>query len=155
MIPGKIITPEPRHLIELAANMRQEDIAEVWALSHMGPLEALTISVDASSAPRAWVVNNQVVTMFGVAHETQLSGFGIPWLLASTQVKKLWRPFLRGSKMIAKEWQSRYPALRNRVDARHKDAVAWVNWMGFTMKPAEPFGPDGVPFHEFEWVQNA
>lgn len=153
MFPGKLLTPTAAHIAQLADTMQEADVQECWALGRMTPFDALSYSVLGSRDPKCWVVNDRVITMFGLASITQLTDHSVPWVLCSNQVQKLYRPFLRGSKILAEQWKSENRVLRNWVDARHTRAISWIKWMGFTLKPAVPLGPDQMPFHQFEWVR--
>jgi hypothetical protein len=137
-------------LAYIAEHMSKADREEVWAASHSTPLEALQKSMDGSS--KAWVglADGVPFCAFGVASSTLLSDVGVPWLLGTEDVPKHARVFLRVSKSYIHEQARWHKLLVNYVDARHARAVKWLRWLGFTMYPAEPFGPDQVPFHRFE-----
>ncbi len=51
--------------------------------------------------------------------------------------------------MVAR-WLRTYRVLRNHVDARNSQAIRWLGWLGFTLKPAVPYGVARLPFHPFE-----
>lgn len=154
MLPPGVVYATEEHVYELADTMAEADRAEAWAASHATPLEALMSSYAASRDTRqAWIVNGRVLAMWGVGFVTPLDAVGMPWMLGAADLPKHGRAFARGSKIIAAEWHKRYPMLRNFVDARHTVAVRWVEWMGFTVSPAVPYGTEGFPFHPFEYVR--
>lgn len=153
MLPGKIVTPTAGLVLDLAENMQEADVRECWAASHVTPFDALSFSVTGSRDPKCWVVNGRAVTMYGVAENTALTNYSVPWLLASNLIEELSRPFIRGCRLVSDEWKREHNTLRNFVDSRHTKAVRWIKWMGFEVFPARPFGPDQVPFHKFEWIK--
>lgn len=136
-------------LERIAANMDPADAAEVWATAHLTPAEALTASVAASRDPWVGRVNGEAVCAFGVSQRTILDDKGIPWLLGTPEIREHARVFLRVSKQWVAAQAERFATLENFVDSRHTRAVKWLSWLGFTIEPAQPFGPDGVPFHHF------
>jgi hypothetical protein len=149
--PGKLVPPTAAHIAELAETMRDADVAEVWAAGHMTPIQALNHSVLGSRDTNAWIVNDRVISIFGIGSHMALTDHTVPWLLASRYVRDFGKPFLRGGKLIAEEWKRGNPRMKNYVDARHTDAIRWIGWLGFEIKPVIPFGPEGMPFHPFEW----
>lgn len=153
LAPGVVQASED-HVRELAETMSAADRAEVWAATHSTPIQALTYARKVSrDTAYTWLVDGRVVAMWGVGFLTSLSMEGTPWMLSAEGLSRHGRTFARGSKIVAAEWRARYPILRNFVDARHKVALRWVEWMGFTILPAIPYGMDGLPFHPFESVR--
>ena len=149
-----IVEATHEHAVELAETMGEADRAEVWAGAHHTPGEALMRCLRGSrDTKHSWLVDGRVMAMWGVGHYTPLSVEATPWMLGSRELPTHARTFARGSKMIAAQWKARYPILRNFVDARHTLAVRWVQWIGFNLLPAIPYGPDGVLFHPFESVR--
>ena len=46
-------------------------------------------------------------------------------------------------------WRQEFPYMFNYVDVRHKEAIRWLKWLGFTLNEPTPYGPFGLPFHKF------
>jgi hypothetical protein len=149
-----VVPATEAHARELAANMREEDAAECWAVAHHTPLQALFTSLKASRRPLAGLADDTVLCMFGVLEPALVCGIGAPWFLSSKDLPKHARAFLRFSRVWAERLAHEHSFLVNHVDARHTAAVRWVQWLGFTIDPAEPSGPDRVPFHRF-WREAA
>lgn len=146
-----IVQATPEHIAELSETMGEADRAELWAGGRHTPQEALERCVKVSrDTAQVWLVDGRVICMWGVGHYTPLSMTGVPWMLGAQELPKHVRPFARGSKIIAAEWQKRYPILKNFVDVRHTLAVRWVQWIGFNLRPAIPYGPAGELFYPFE-----
>lgn len=60
---------------------------------------------------------------------------GVPWMLASKDLKKYWRQFLRGSKEVLKEWLTEHKTLSNYVGEHNEVSRRWLEWLGFTVDP--------------------
>ncbi len=133
----------------LAPCLRQADRAEVWAAHRQTPEEALHWSVTHATHAWAGLADGDLVCLWGVCPASLLDREGIPWLLGSDAVKTHARIFLHRSRPLLAEMLRSYRRLTNRVDARNRVSIRWLTWLGFTLFPAAPFGPDGLPFHPF------
>jgi len=152
----QILQADEEHIEELSWTMREADKAEVWALSHWTPGEALVQSVHPpvcqSSESYAAKVEGELVAMFGVVCVLREEGpIGVPWVLGAESLTKYPLTMVKTSRKWLKQFQQRYDYLGNYVDSRYTAAVHWIEALGFTISPAAPCGPDGVPFHWFEW----
>lgn len=137
------------HADALAPNMRAADRAEVWSSMLATPEEALARSLDLSTMAWAGCVDGEVVCMFGAGPATLLGTTGIPWLLASDALENHATAFLRRNRAYVARMRIAFDRLENWVDARNAASIAWLNWLGFTIHPAAPFGSLGLPFHRF------
>lgn len=141
------------HADHIAANMNEADVAEIWASSRMTPHLALTMAV-VSRDTRVGLADGVPICMFGCQAPSLLSDVAVPWLLGSKDISKHGRRFLRESKVYFAEMTKKHGVLVNYVDVRHKVAVRWLAWLGFTLEPAYPHGPDKLPFHRFYAVSD-
>lgn len=144
-----LATATEQDLCHIAQNMDPADAAEVWATAHLTPLEAITISAAASRDPWVGRVEGVPICAFGVSQRTILDDKGVPWLLGTPEIRKHARVFLHVSRNWVEAQAECFRTLENFVDSRHTRAVKWLRWLGFTIEPAQPYGPDGVPFHHF------
>ncbi|MBB6211013.1 hypothetical protein [Novispirillum itersonii] len=135
----------------LAPRLRAADVAEVWAAHRALPEQALAGSLAVSDWAGAGVVGGRVEALFGVAADAGDPHTGIVWLLASPVLEAHPLTVLRYSRMVVDHWQRRYRLLTNWVDARNRVSLRWLRWLGFTVFPAVPYGPDGERFHRVEW----
>lgn len=138
------------HAFDLGKRMRKSDKEEAWAATHSPPVTAVLLSMKATPKPMTGLADGQVVCMFGVGASTVLSLTGVPWLLATKELEKHARVFLRRNKQGLLEMSEGYTFLRNYVDVRNRAAIRWLGWLGFTILPPEPYGMEGLPFHPFE-----
>lgn len=132
---------------EMAPLMRKEDADEVWASDKHTPLEALLYAFKGSDECYTARADGEIICMFGIHKLTALGGYATPWLLGANGIKKHYRHFLRYGRYVVADWKERYPVLVNYSDSRYKTALRWLEWLGFTIHPAQPHGPFGVPFH--------
>lgn len=139
----------PEDVLDLAPRLRKEDVAEVWAINQCSGLKALQDGLMASD--ECLTIEDdagKVVGMFGVAPLEK--GVGAIWLLASDDLPRVRKEFLRQTRPWVQYFQTRYPVLTNMVDARNEVHIKWIKWAGFTFtNRQETVGPDGVQFLEF------
>lgn len=133
----------------LCDNLRPEDRQEVLA-SHGSTREALQVGFDESE--ECWTIivkdTGEIAGMYGLARYDDT--LGVPWLLTSPAIKKIWLPFLRGSRKWVEEANNKYPLLTNAVDADYTVAINWLRFVGFTfIKKHEKWGVGNKPFLEF------
>lgn len=148
----KVVMATQEHVKYLAEHMRQRDIDEVWASSRRTPEEAISLSMLGSRDTMSGLADGRVVCMFGVADHSFMGDSGAPWLLATDEVNKHAKAFLRLNKVYIDYIKGEYRILRNYVDARNVEAIRWLEWLGFNILPALPIGADGLLFHPFEMV---
>ena len=134
----------------LVMRVRPEDVSELWAAAMATPERALRDGILLS--PESWVgmADDLPLCIFGVAPVSLLGRVGAPWMVGTSDIDRHAFGFLKACKGAVAEMIAPYPYLFNFVDARNDKAVRWLKWLGFTMPPAEPYGPFGLPFHRFE-----
>jgi hypothetical protein len=145
-----VVAATPDHARALAPIMRAEDKAEIWAAAAVGPLEGLEISLAGSFQAWTWLVEGRPACMFGIGCPSLLAGIGTPWFLSSLLLDRHRVPLLKFYRPFLAEMSALFPVLTNWVDARHRTAIRWLAWMGFTLFPAEPHGPFNLPHHRIE-----
>ena len=139
-------------VVELAANMRLEDKAEVLAYSGSQPKEALFYCFF-NSKPCMTMVGRKgnLMGMYGVVPCSEK--VGRIWMLGHktmTDDYKDVRDFLRYSPIELQKFHCNYPLLYNYVDERNTTHIKWIKWMGFSIiKKHATFGKEGRPFYEF------
>lgn len=145
-----IVEARPEHAIQVAAGIRPEDAAEVWAIAMKTPLAAAEQCLERSLRSWAWVEDGQALVIFGVGGESLIGGVGRPWQLTRTEVTQRRTRFCRVSLNALERMREVRPRLENWVDARYGACVRYLRWLGFTVHQAEPMGILGLPFHRFE-----
>lgn len=126
--------------------LRASDILECKATSGVPEDQILEVSIGVSKWWWAAVVDGVVAAVFGVAEmpsEGNLEGIGVPWFLATDEANK--HPFhiFRQAKRWLDMMNDEYPVLVQFVDARHKEALQWVTWLGFEVIQTTTPGRNG------------
>ena len=150
MVDARLRPPQDGDAEALLANLRAADRTEIEAL--MGPgkeREALTESMRLSVMSWTATVDDQVTCILGVVPANMLAGQGVPWLLGTPLIDKHRSAFIRLNRIYIPKMLAAFPHLFNIVDARNTKSIAWLKHMGFTVPPARPTGPQGLPFHLF------
>jgi hypothetical protein len=146
----KVRRPTQEDIEILAANLRDQDLAECQAAGHTDMLKVIANGVAMSTMCWAAFVDGRLACIFGVApHGSMLSERGIPWLLGTSEIKKHRRVFVRLSRPYIDEMLRAYPYLFNAVHARNTVAMRWLKHMGFKLYAAVQV-EGGEMFHPFE-----
>ena len=135
--------------IIIARNLRREDALEAEALAGVSPSVLMKKSFSNSMESWVWVKDDEPGAIWGVAMDSIIGGTAQIWLVSTPVVDRYPIEFLRSSRKVLEVLQTRYPVLENWVDARYVKCIRWLEWLGFTMGEAEPFGVQGLPFHKF------
>ncbi len=136
----------------VAANMRQEDRDECFALSGTNAVQSLFSSYFISN-PCMTIVSRhgQPMGMWGVSRICKTSGR--VWMLGCKNMLDDSRDkyeFLRQSRIELKKLHQQFPVLFNYIDARNTVHLRWLKFMGFSIiKKHEKFGYENLPFYEF------
>ncbi|WP_458098620.1 hypothetical protein [Roseomonas sp. WA12] len=89
------------------------------------------------------------IALFGFA-PTPHTDTACCWMLASEDASTTHGKWLaRNTHRIVTAADHRWSRFVNFVDARNGVHVRWLRWAGFTLEPATPHGPQGLPFHFF------
>lgn len=148
-----IIPATPVHALRVAEDMRECDRQEVRATSGDSPGVALLRSMKGSVWSYACLDKDWVpFAIFGLSD--LMPGVGCPWMLATDRLAANSRWFLRATISVVASMHERHPLLVNYVDARNTASIRWLEWAGFKIHPAMPYGVEGLPFHLFTKVHH-
>lgn len=138
--------------VEVALNMRQSDRDEVWASHRLAPVDAVLYAIMGSRDPNVGTVDGEPVIIFGDTPDSPIGRSTSPWMLATDEIVKHGSVFVPASRAFIHELLDDvgFTYLHNYVDARNTVSIRWLKRLGFTVYPAAPFGPDGLPFHFFD-----
>lgn len=134
----------------LGPRLRDADKEELKISCGLGPVTALTKSLNDSDAAYVAVDGEGVpILMFGVVNANQ-DFIGVPWMLGGKGIYQ----HTRQLKSECKKWldvvHKDYELLFNYVHAENPKAIRWLQWMGFTMVRLVPeYGVGKKPFYEF------
>ena len=132
----------------VARLMRPADRDEAWACTLAKPLEAIHTSMAASQMTWSGMVDNIPIFISGVAASPH-GPHGVPWMLGTPEIEDNAVNFLRISRPLLTQMLGQFDCLINRVDARNHTSIRWLQWLGFHIHPAIPYGPFNLPFHPF------
>ena len=142
----------PNDIVEVAENMRQEDIEEIRAYSGSEPKSSLMYCYFGSKPCMTMVGRKgNVMGMYGVIPVRK--NMGKIWMLGHESMTSDYqdvRAFLRNSPVELNKFHMNYPILFNFVDARNTTHVKWIKYMGFSIiQEHATFGVEGRLFYEF------
>lgn len=146
VIIRKAETSDIKHI---ANHMRKCDQKEIWLAEHKTPRQALEESLDKSSYAFTALLNNIPVVMFGLAPQSLLSDEGMVWALATEDIEHMQKTFMVRSKDFITVCLTMYPSVMNYVHVENKKSLAWLHWLGATIYPAAPYGPENAMFRYF------
>lgn len=149
-----IVPATQEHVQAMLPHVRTADRHEVMASSGLPMESVLGECVARSEMAWAGLVGDEVACIFGVVGASIISETGYPWLLGTDLIEQHAKAFLRRNKAMVKRMLARYPYLKNYVDVRNTTAISWLQWLGFTILPAEPHGMYRMQFHPFEMRAN-
>jgi hypothetical protein len=130
----------------LAENIREEDRQEIWHSHRKTPLEAFQSGFEISDEPLTVVWGDKPVAMFGVCGE---NGVGVPWMLATDDLKRIRKSFLRECRSYVQRMHEKYPVLINAVWVKNTVHILWLKWLGFDFDAPIELGPDNEMFIRF------
>lgn len=136
--------------LPIAKNMRESDIREVWAASKSGPLEAVRNGFLRSRLCWTGTLGDIPIWIGGVVSLGEAGGVGCPWLLGTDKIMQCPIQFLKSTKRYVDHIASQYDLIYNYVDARNTENIKWLQFVGFSIGKAVPYGVLGLPFHKFE-----
>ena len=151
-----IVQATEAHVENLKGRLRESDIQEIRASSGRNPDFSLEMSWRLS--PLCWAAEKQdkqgtrTISIFGASRISLLSEKGIPWMLGSEELNGAGLEVGRCSRQYVLEMKRHFRLLENYIDARQKRSIRWLQWCGFHVEPAEPYGVLGLPFHRFWWL---
>ena len=138
------------HVNQIAPHVRECDVAEIWAQTHMDPKAALDTALVLCPESYACLLNGTVVALFGVlADETGRNG--TLWMIGTDDIYDNADLFHKHTAQWLEHFRGRFDRISNWVDARNRAAVKWIGSVGFRVDDPVPHGPDQIPFHYFEW----
>jgi hypothetical protein len=146
----EIIPAMSEHIPAIAANVRDADRAELWAVGCVTPLDCMFHGLEHSKKAWTGLIDGVPVCMFGVVPASILGNVGRPWMVGTKHLDAHPFVFLRRCRGCLKEMRESFDILENFVDVRNKRAIEWLVWLGFDIwMPAEKIGPFAAPFFRF------
>jgi hypothetical protein len=133
-----ILPTEPRHLYELAANLRPADATEILG-SGNSIKRSLWRAYRNSVLCKTAIIDGEVAAIWGLCVGMRpgvslLSDLGVPWLHTSAAVEKLPLSFVKVAKAELAAMLTLRPRLENHVAADYAQAVKFLRLIGFTVE---------------------
>ena len=95
------------------------------------------------------VLDGKVVSVWGVSDSQIVDNYGIPWLVATPDIEKLYIKVARFSRDWVKHISRDYEALYNFVHAPHWQSQKWLQMCGFNIVTSYKYGFNGEDFYLF------
>lgn len=108
-------------------------------------LDAILLSESCLVAARD---RGPALAIVGVVPQSQLSGVGCLWMVATEEAFKDTRTLVRAGRRHVQWLLGNYSRLVGRVDARNEGTVKWLRLLGFTVH--EPVADGRVDYCHFE-----
>ena len=147
----KLNTAKEEDIQELLEDIRQVDIDEIRSSTGKDPGEVLAATFQMPGIRYVLRVKGELVCMYGIVMPNEHKE-GIPWMIGTNNVKKYKRQFLDASRFVFCTLCGKFTYLENYVDARNKDSIKWLAWLGFYIEDPVPYGAEKLPFHKFYLV---
>jgi len=138
--------------IELAPRLRKADLEELSHGTGLPPEIALRYALSLSNIAHAVVWRGRVVALFGIVGELRWDDgkpAGYPWMLASDDLVKIRKSFLRECRGYVEGWLEYHGLLEGYVWVENEVHIQWLRWLGFQFDPPAPHGINDQPFMRF------
>ena len=134
------------HILELANNMRHDDLVECRQGGYASGLEVVRESVRVSKECRACTIDGEVLAIYGVIQESVITGRGQLWLLTSNLVDEHKKTFVAYSKLVLLLMKQRWRSIVVPIGADHRGALRLAHRYGFLRGQTFPDVSTGKPF---------
>ena len=142
--------PTMRNLEQLAEHLRSADKIELTAATGKDVLSVLKRSVEISTI--CYVDHpDQPNLIFGLSTFPEPRSAGI-WMVGTDEIENQPIKFCRTAKAVINGFFELSDTIDYLCNYTHIDNVVhhkWLKWLGATLGPAMPYGPDGVLFRPF------
>lgn len=157
-----VVKADPMDALSLSNRLREHDKIEVKAMGST-PLKSLMKSFDLPESETYAVIETKFkvkgdkmyplisipIAMFGVNKCPHEEGYGVAWMLASKDLEKYSKPFLRYCRDWVEQIQQKYKVLYNLVHCNNAQGMRWLQWCGFDIKTSKKYGVGGEDFYLF------
>lgn len=120
------------HVSRIANRMRQIDRTECRATGRE-PKQALRHCLKGSTLAWTVLLDDKPVAMFGLLPISVLSGRAAPWFLATDEIERGARQWLKWGPGFIAAMQSDFPRLENIVSVENRKAIRVLKALGFAV----------------------
>lgn len=126
---------------------REQDVDELRAGLGGTPEQAMRFGIEMGTA---WygAIAGQPAGIFGFVQDGRI---GCPWAVFTEVVERYPQSFLKACRPYVARMKRECDVLYNFVDARNTRVIRWIEWLGFTVHEAAPWGVEGRLFRRFDW----
>lgn len=142
-----IIPTTQAHLDEIGARLRRGDVLEITCLG-IDVIGALQRSLTGSVFSRTALLDGRPAAAWGCGGSI-LGGVGEPWLMTTPESARNPVRFVRVAQREMGAMLALFPVLANYVAADYRQAVDFLQFVGFRLGPVIAMGPQGSPYREF------
>lgn len=118
------------HLPPLAADLRAQDKAEMWAAYRLPPQESLALCLQRSALALAFLYQGRVAAAAGVEPASLLGWRGCVWSWTGQRVEKCPKSFWKASLVARDVFKRFYPHLFAACDCRYRQAGRYLRRLG-------------------------
>lgn len=133
--------------------LRESDVKEIWASHNHRPEEAIRRCVE-DTLLSCTIENGRPIGIFGISTDQVLGNKATIWMLATDDLNKINRRFVRNSRVFVLMMLRFYPLLENFVHVNNKKSILWLRWLGAVIEEARPYGCEGELFHRFYFLRD-
>lgn len=145
----KIVPATLEHVKMILPKLREADRVE---LSRSGPFTVerqLELSVRCSWDAIAGFADDEILVLAGVASQNRLSGTGCPWMVATDELPKHAKKFLKEDRKLIEKWLTIFTRLENWVDNDNVVSQKWLKRLKFELEDPVAYGHQGCLFRRF------
>lgn len=127
--PVSATTPD---VLYVSDRMREEDVAELWALARYTPEAAVRQSVEVSTEAYLCRVDGEPAAVFG-ANAPVLGGVSIPWFLGTRAVDRHAAEYVRWGRRFTDHLLTTHDRLVNMAHVDNRRSLVYLRRIGFTL----------------------
>ena len=146
----RFIPAVAEHASLIVSNLNQDIEGEMKAISPKPVDEFIADAIHRSDDVWSAFDEEGIICIFGIRRPHLLSDRGVPWLITSNLIHKHKRDFLKGAKITLAHWLTQYDVLENWIPMGFPRLLRWLEWAGFTVFDAEPYGVKRQFFYRIE-----
>lgn len=136
----------------IATHLRHADHLELSvARENVDPIITTIQSFEGSDWCNVALVDGIPAVVYGL-YPSDESDAGTPWMVATNDIHKIKRQFIKGSKYAVTEMLKTYSFLYNLVHVDNQISINWLTWLGFTIGD-ELVGPNNQFY--FFWMSES
>ena len=129
----EIITATSDTVGFIATHLREADHLELSiSREDIDPIITVLQSFEGSHWCNVALVDGVPAVVYGL-YPAAADDAGTPWMVATDDIHKISRQFIKGSKHAVNEMLKTYPFLYNLVHYQNQASIDWLTWLGFTI----------------------